>query len=139
MYLITALTFTTFAVEVGAIGNRLQITLTLLLTSGIFKYYMHQFVPTVLYLTFLDKYILSCLIFQFGMAAIHNTASGLITSKGSIDIFEVVCFEVGLAIFLFMNVIFGAMSVQKVIDVKKKAKDDMNKYLEKTNEDVARR
>ena len=97
MFLITALTFTTFVVEADAIADRVQITLTLLLTSVAFKYYVQQFVPTVSYLTFLEKYILSCLIFQFGIAAIHDSVSGLITSTKSLKIFRrVVCFAVGL-------------------------------------------
>ena len=138
MCLITLLTFTTFVVEVDAVGDRLQITLTLLLTSVAFKYYVQQFLPTVSYLTFLDKYILACLIFQFCMAAIHNATSGLITSRESLEIFEVASFEVGLAIFLLLHVVFGAKSVKKVIDVKKKAREHKHEYLE-NNKDVAKR
>ena len=123
MFLITALTFTTFAVKADAVGDRIQITLTLLLTSVAFKYYVQQFVPTVSYLTFLEKYIQSCLIFQFGMAAVHNSISGLITSTKSLKIFEVVCFAVGLFVFVGMNTVFIVMSVAKVKDVNRKMKE----------------
>ena len=138
MCLITTLTFTTFAVEVYAVGDRIQITLTLLLTSVAFKYYVQQFVPTVSYLTFLDKYILSCLIFQFGMAAVHNTISGLITSTKSLAIFEVACFEIGLFVFMGMNTVFAAMSVAKVKDVNRKVKKHREEYMETNKHAKAR-
>ena len=138
MFLITALTFTTFVVEADAIADRVQITLTLLLTSVAFKYYVQQFVPTVSYLTFLEKYILSCLIFQFGIAAIHDSVSGLITSTKSLNIFHVVCFAVGLFVYVVMNTVFIAMSVAKAKGVNKRAKEDREKYME-TNKDVKAR
>ena len=131
MCLITALTFTTFVVEVDAIGDRLQITITLLLTSVAFKYYVQQFLPTVSYFTFLDRYVLSCLIFQFGMALIHNTTSGLITSTESLETFEVISFEVGLLLFFLINAVFVTMSLKKFFGVKKKVEKHKQEYLEK--------
>ena len=135
MFLITALTFSTFVISVG---SRMKITLTLLLTSVAFKYYVNHYVPTVSYLTFLEKYILSCLIFQFGMAAVHNTIPGLITSTKSFEIFEWVCFAVGLLVFVGMNTVFAAMSVAKVKGVNKRAKEDREKYMD-ANKDVKAR
>ena len=67
MLLITTLTFGSFAVEADATGDRIQISLTLLLTSVAFKYYVQQFAPTVSYLTLIDKYVLSCMVFQFSL------------------------------------------------------------------------
>ena len=138
MCLITALTFATFSVEADAIGDRIQITLTLLLTSVAFKYYVQQFVPTVSYLTFLEKYILSCMIFQFGMAAVHNTTSGLIKSTKSLAIFEVACFVAGLFVFVGINAVFAAMSIEKIRDVNRKAKMHREEYM-KNNKDVIAR
>lgn len=128
MCLITALTFTSFAVGVDSIGDRIQITLTLLLTSVAFKYYVQQFVPTVSYLTLMDKYILSCMVFQFSMAAIHNSVAGLISNKNSLFYFEWICFGSGLATFALIHVVFGVLSVKYVMKNKKQMAKDRNDY-----------
>ena len=128
MCLITALTFTSFAVGADSIGDRIQITLTLLLTSVAFKYYVQQFVPTVSYLTFMDKYILSCMIFQFGMAAAHNSVAGLISSKSSLRYFEWVCFGVGLLVFVAINIFFGIMSFVYTMQTRRLMRDDKKRY-----------
>ena len=132
MCLITALTFTSFAVNVDSIGDRIQITLTLLLTSVAFKYYVQQFVPTVSYLTFMDKYILSCMVFQFSMAAIHNSVAGLISNKNSLSVFEWACFGAGLFAFVAINVVFGIFSVVHVMRTNKLMRMDKEEYR-KTN------
>ena len=128
MCLITALTFSTFAVSIDSTGDRIQITLTLLLTSVAFKYYVQQFVPTVSYLTFLGKYVLSCLIFQFGMAAIHNSVAGLISNKKSRDLFEWVCLYGGLSVFFAINIGFGISALVKVRRIKKKMGRNTTEY-----------
>ena len=128
MCLITALTFTSFAVGVDSIGDRIQITLTLLLTSVAFKYYVQQFVPTVSYLTFMDKYILSCMIFQFSMAAVHNSVTGLISNKDSLTYFEWVCFGAGLFVLVAINVVFGIISVVYMMQTRTLMKDDKEMY-----------
>ena len=128
MCLITALTFTSFAVSIDSIGDRIQITLTLLLTSVAFKYYVQQFVPTVSYLTFLDKYILACMVFQFSMAAIHNSVAGLISNKKSLGIFEWACFGAGLFVFLAINIGFGIFSVIHNMEAKRLMRIDKENY-----------
>jgi len=128
MCLITALTFTSFAVGADSIGDRIQITLTLLLTSVAFKYYVQQFVPTVSYLTFMDKYILSCMIFQFSMAAVHNSVAGLISNKDSLKYFEWVCFGAGLFVFVAINVVFGIISVVYMVQTRTLMRDDKEMY-----------
>ena len=132
MCLITALTFTSFAVGVDSIGDRIQITLTLLLTSVAFKYYVQKFVPTVSYLTFMDKYILSCMIFQFSMAAVHNSVTGLISNKDSLKYFEWVCFGTGLFLFVAINVVFGMKAYRYTRQTRTLMKNDKEMYR-KTN------
>ena len=113
MCLITALTFTSFAVKADSPGDRIQITLTLLLTSVAFKYYVHQFVPTVSYLTFLDKYILSGMIFQFFMT-LHNAVSGVISDATILSRFELVSICLGALVFLTIQVVFGILSLRYI-------------------------
>ncbi|XP_065062175.1 glycine receptor subunit alpha-3-like isoform X2 [Rhopilema esculentum] len=128
MCLITALTFSSFAVKVDSIGDRIQITLTLLLTSVAFKYYVQQFVPTVSYLTLMDKYILSCMIFQFAMAAIHNSVAGLITNAKALIYFEWSCFGLALTVFIVIHIVFAIISLKYVVKNKKRMRADKERY-----------
>ena len=101
MALITSLTFTSFAVDTDSTGDRLAITLTLLLASVAFKYYVEGFLPTVPYLTMIESYIHSCFVFQV-IVTILNAASGVIKRKETLKIFEWVSF--GFAVFLFVMI-----------------------------------
>jgi hypothetical protein len=65
MGMITAFTAVSIGVEESSgekisTGNRVQITLTLLLTSVAFKFVVADSLPTISYQTTLDKYILIC-------------------------------------------------------------------------------
>jgi hypothetical protein len=51
-----------FCIEFTELGDRAGITLTLLLTLVAQKFTLAPDVPKISYLTFLDKYILSCLL-----------------------------------------------------------------------------
>ena len=127
MCLITALTFTSFAVKTDAVGDRIQITLTLMLTSVAFKYYVQQFVPTVSYLTLLDKYVLACMVFQFFMA-VYNAVSGMITNAKVLSYSEWSSFIAGLVIFVIMHIIFGLISWKKVKSAEQKITTDKMSY-----------
>ena len=127
MCLITLLTFTSFAVKTDAVGDRIQITLTLLLTSVAFKYYAQQFVPTVSYLTFLDKYVMTCMVFQF-LVAIYNAVSGMVTSPSALYHFEWVSFSAALAAFLLIHAIFGVKCCFFVKKNKRKMVTDKERY-----------
>ena len=127
MCLITVLTFTSFAVKTDAVGDRIQITLTLLLTSVAFKYYAQQYVPTVSYLTFLDKYVMTCMVFQF-LVAVHNALSGVITSLSALYHFEWASFTTALAAFSLIHAIFGVKCCFFVKKNKRKIAADAQRY-----------
>ena len=129
MCLITALTFLSFAVKAGAPGDRIQITLTLLLTSVAFIYHAQQFVPTVSYLTLIDKYILACVIFQFFMA-IQNAISGLLSNSELLSTFEWICLEIAVFGFAVIHVYFGYVSWKCTRDAKKKMERDRKTYID---------
>lgn len=128
MCLITMLTFTSFTVEADAVGDRIQIVLTLLLTSIAFKYYVQQFLPTVSYTTFLDKYIMTCMGFQFFMA-IFSGVSGM--THGHTDVhglFEWNSFAIAVIVFLLIHVVFGSLSYHHLAEAKASMKRDESAY-----------
>ena len=130
MGLITALTFSSLAVEADAPGDRVQITLTLLLTSVAFKYYAQQFVPTVSYLTLIDKYILSCIVFQFCMA-LYTTFSSFLSSSDMLPAIELTCFGVALLCFVLIHVYFAIISLEYIKEAKNKMKRHREKYMKR--------
>ena len=127
MLLITAMTFASFTVEADIPADRVQISLTLLLTSVAFKYYVQQFVPTVSYFTLIDKYILCCMVFQFFMT-VHNMIGGLITNSKALLIFEWTSFGIAVLAFLVINVYFGHLSWTCIKKAEKSKTDDKAKY-----------
>jgi len=62
MFFITALSFSTFSVSPELPQNRLQLSLTLLLTCVAFKFVINKMIPPVSYLTYMDKYVLLSLV-----------------------------------------------------------------------------
>lgn len=105
---ITALSFSAYAIDAGSPGDRIGISLTLLLTSVAMKYVTNTFVPQVSYLTLLDKFIICCMAFQFLMAG-QNIASSFINTrhKSSLKIFEWASFGTLLGLFVLIHLIFG--------------------------------
>ena len=129
IFLITALTFASFTVEADLPGDRVQISLTLLLTSVAFKYYVQQFVPTVSYFTLIDRYILSCMVFQFFMT-VHNMVGGLIKNHTALRIFEWTSFGVAVFAFMLINAYFGYLSWMCIKKARKSEAEDEKKYKE---------
>ncbi|XP_078589584.1 cys-loop ligand-gated ion channel-like isoform X2 [Branchiostoma floridae x Branchiostoma japonicum] len=89
MFLILLLTFSSFALDTGALESRLDVTLTLLLTSVAFKLVLAQRLPTISYLTLLDIYILAVLTVQ-GLIVILHTTMSVITNKNVASLFNIV-------------------------------------------------
>jgi hypothetical protein len=69
--MISTLIFMDFCIEFTELGDRASVTLTLLLTLVAQKFTLSPDVPKISYLTFLDKYILSCLLLVI-LVAIEN-------------------------------------------------------------------
>jgi hypothetical protein len=61
--LITVLSLTLFVIDVKLAQNRISGTFTLILTSFSFKVVTSKSLPTISYLTSLDKYQLCCIIY----------------------------------------------------------------------------
>jgi len=58
-FFITVMIFATFSVKPSLPQNRLQLSFTLLLTAVTFKFVVNRCLPTISYLTSLDKYVLA--------------------------------------------------------------------------------
>ena len=63
IFLITISGLTIFSVDCNLPQNRLQTTYTILLTSVSFKWVINRSLPTVSYLTSLDKYAITSIFF----------------------------------------------------------------------------
>ena len=106
---LSALTLTAYTVEASSPGERMQISLTLLLTSIALKFVVNGFVPQVPYPTMLDKFMLSCMGFQF-LVAVENAFAAVVHTKypKALDMFEWISLYALGVIFLIMNIVFGA-------------------------------
>lgn len=63
IFLMVLLSFVSFATECSDFADRMQIDLTLVLTLAAFKYATAQYIPTMSYLTYLDKYIIASFLY----------------------------------------------------------------------------
>ncbi|XP_064653033.1 cys-loop ligand-gated ion channel-like isoform X2 [Lineus longissimus] len=71
LFLLVSLMFCSFAIVPTNPQNRLTVTLTLLLTVVAFKFIVNQDLPAIPYLTYLDIYIVSCIVLLV-LQAIQN-------------------------------------------------------------------
>ncbi|CAF1363861.1 unnamed protein product [Adineta steineri] len=77
IFLITLLSFCTFGIPLQNLVNRLQVTCTVVLTSITFRWTVNRSLPTISYLTSLDKYGLLC-IFNLVFHAIWHSIISVI-------------------------------------------------------------
>lgn len=110
MFLISLLSFTTFFVSPDNTGERLSVILTLLLTAVTFKFVVSQSLPPVSYLTVLDWYVLTSVIFIFAVA-IENSIVAKIQNEKKRKLFDNVSWGVAGFIFVIMHMCFIVKSV----------------------------
>ncbi|CAF1415487.1 unnamed protein product [Adineta steineri] len=72
IFFITVMAFTTFSVTYNLPQNRLQLSFTLLLTAVTFKWVVVRCLPTISYLTTLDKYVLLSMVMLCVVCAWHS-------------------------------------------------------------------
>ena len=115
----------TFAINVKYPHFRLQTTYTLLLTSVSFKWVVNRAMPTIFYLTSLDAYQISCIVFVAMIGIWHSIIGSFWDYKTAddIDTGMLIAFSV---IFIILNLIyfcwfFKAYQQTKILD-KKEAK-----------------
>ncbi|XP_019617103.1 PREDICTED: acetylcholine receptor subunit beta-like 1 [Branchiostoma belcheri] len=113
LFLIMALSFTVFFIPVEDYKDRLGVIFTLLLTTVAFKLVVSQYLPTVSYLTLLDKYVLACIIFQW-VVAVQSTVASVIRDKNSARLFDWVSAGVLVVVVLLAHLFFGIIIRRKV-------------------------
>ena len=133
MCLFNVSTFWSFAVKADSHAGRLQIHLTILLTSVAFKYNVQQFVPRVSYLTLIDKYIMWSMIFQFAVAFRTAFSSGYPSSSVQLSNFDVTSRWLALLSFLLLHIVFVCLSLNYIEDAKSKMQRDKRKYIERNS------
>ena len=134
MGLISLLAFTSFTLSPSESGNRLQITLILLLTAVAFKFGVSQYLPTVCYQTLMDKYVLGCMVFLFVMS-VQNGIVGAIGKNTSVQtMFDIVCFCIAFAGFVVFHLVFACIALRKTKEVELLKVDHKKRYLEKSQQ-----
>ena len=115
MFLITTLMFTAFAIPATNPHNRLAVTLTLLLTAIAFKFIINKSIPQIPYLTYLDIYVITCMVL-LALQAIQNAVITVVAStvQREIDLYSMyflatchVTFHVAFGIFLIVMSVRG--------------------------------
>ena len=71
MFVLTSLIGMTWAIAPEEVGDRISVSLTLVLTAVAYKLTVAQSIPQVAYLTLLDKYVSLCFIFMV-IATVEN-------------------------------------------------------------------
>ncbi|XP_071091032.1 neuronal acetylcholine receptor subunit alpha-4-like [Haliotis cracherodii] len=138
MILIVSLTFTVVSIEPNN-GDRISICITLFLTAVAFKLVVKQSLPTISYLTYLDIYILSLLIFL----SLQSTECACMCALGRmIPIKELRRWdrwsESSLAILLFLFHVFLGIYIQhtalkrrRIMKEKDRLYNKKKQYIEK--------
>ncbi|XP_072021155.1 acetylcholine receptor subunit alpha-type acr-7-like [Amphiura filiformis] len=110
--LIVVLSFTSFAVSPDEPANRLGVTLTLLLTAVAFKFVVSQSLPTISYLTILDKYVLLGLVIQCLMVG-QNALASIFSSEQDAALFDHISLRVFAVIIIFAQIVFIIVAIYK--------------------------
>jgi hypothetical protein len=107
IFLITILSLTTFSINCKLPQARLQTSFTLVLTSASFKWVINRSLPTISYMTSLDKYAIVC-IFYLCIICIWHSIIGTVWEDlifaARLDYWVLIVF---LVIFLFIHIVFS--------------------------------
>ncbi len=106
IFLITILSLTTFSINCKLPQARLQTSFTLVLTSASFKWVINRSLPTISYMTSLDKYAIVCIFYLCVICIWHAIIATLWDSyeiAARLDYYVLMLF---LFIFLFIHVVF---------------------------------
>ncbi|CAF3489286.1 unnamed protein product [Rotaria socialis] len=113
--LITMVSFCIFSIPPHFTGNRIQIVCTLLLTSITFRWTVNRSLPTISYLTSMDKYAIVCIFNLVAHAVWHavigflifiNTTSPTIVSTSWFAKLDQAAFCIAIGVFFILHFIF---------------------------------
>ncbi|UJR20509.1 hypothetical protein I4U23_023637 [Adineta vaga] len=78
IFLITLISFSSFAIPPNGTQNRISITCTLLLTSIAFRWTISKSLPTISYLTTIDRYAIVSLVVLLSLCAWHAIVGSIV-------------------------------------------------------------
>ena len=102
IFLTTALSLTIFSIMCKNPHARLQTSFTLVLTSASFKWVINRSLPTISYMTSLDKYAIVS-IFYLCMLCVWHALVGTFWSEPFAIQIDIIMFWVFILIFLFIH------------------------------------
>ncbi|XP_078674900.1 gamma-aminobutyric acid receptor subunit beta-like [Branchiostoma floridae x Branchiostoma belcheri] len=105
LFPIMAVSFVVFSIPIEDNKTRLTITFTILLTAVAYKLVVCQYLPTVPYLTLLDKYVLGWIVFQCTVA-VQNAVVSCIRYKDSARRFDEFCAGLFVALVVSAHLCF---------------------------------
>lgn len=120
--LITVLSMTLFAIDSKFSQNRISGTFTLILTSFSFKVVTSKSLPTIAYLTSLDKYQLINIVYLAMCCVWHSVCSSLnieYEQKHQLDKMALYCFASFFALVQLIFLINYIVSYRKIVRLKK--------------------
>lgn len=142
IFIITLASLTIFSVDCKLPQNRLQITCTVLLTSVSFKWVYNRSLPTVSYLTSLDKYGIAS-IFYICLLCVWHAVVGSFWSDElarKIDFWILIFFSFLFVLINVVVLIWFIHAYRKISDLKKRESDFLldikagqTKFEEETN------
>lgn len=125
IFLITIVSISTFGIDRTMIHNRIQSTLTILLTSVSFKWVINRTLPAVNYVTSLDLYSILNIIFLCVLCAAHafigHFSKYFITKE--IDLYIMIGF---IGLFILLHVLISIKMLNSYIlvwNIEKRSKE----------------
>ncbi|CAF0784139.1 unnamed protein product [Didymodactylos carnosus] len=118
IFLITVCAFCIFAIPPNLPQNRLQITCTLLLTSVTFRWVVNRSLPTISYLTTLDKYAIVSIIILVLLCVWHSVIGAVtfLTKRFDSNISPAdPCVLIDRYVFIALFIIYCTIHVALVI------------------------
>eukprot|EP00794_Sanderia_malayensis_P020541 gene20541-22562_t len=131
MALITALTFSVYTVGADNPGDRIQISLTLLLTSVALKYVVNEYIPQTPTPTVLGSYILASMVFQFAMAVQNGISVNSFIKPRALKMFELWSFAILLVLFITIQGVFLLYWFKYAKTSREKMQDNAEKYKQR--------
>jgi len=106
-FMIACLCFITFSVHPSLVANRLQLTFIVMLTSVAFRFTVHQSLPRVSYLTYLDRYIIATMITLASVCLWHGLTSLMDPDNRNRD-------YIALAVFVALYILYNMQFFMRI-------------------------
>lgn len=95
------MSFMSYFVHKKDVADRMDLSLTLVLTAAAYKFVVAGMLPAVGYLTLLDKYVLACMMFLFLIVVEHG-----VCSRPPFKMYHMEAMWALAGLYIFINVVF---------------------------------